>query len=202
MVINDITAAIPLAETLLEAGVNTVEITLRSENALKIIDLLRRTLPHLVVGAGTILTPSDFANASAAGAQYIISPGVTYKLLDYAKQRFDQVEYIPGVVTPSEALVCAEYDLIHLKFFPATAYNAYASIKALAGVCPKLKFCPTGGITVENFIQYLRVPNVFAIGMSSLVDSNLIVAHDFKEIKRRVSAAVHLVNQACRAIKE
>ncbi len=194
VVINDLAAAIPLAETLLEAGINTVEITMRSKEALAVVSLLRSKVPQMVVGAGTICNVPDFANAYAAGANYIISPGVTHKLLDYAASRKEQVHYIPGVVTPSEALLCAEFGFKYLKFFPAEAYNAYAVLKALFGPLSALKFCPTGGITLENLGKYLQLPNIFALGMSSIVESKLIAEHDFVAIKALANAAVTIVN--------
>lgn len=185
VVIEDLTAAIPLAETLLAAGINTMEITLRTKNALEIIQVIDKKLPEMVVGAGTIRTAADFANACYAGAKYIISPGITQELLTAAKGRHSNVRFVPGVVTPSQAMECAANGINYLKFFPAEAYNAYAVIQALSAPFPDIKFCPTGGITLENFGKYLQLSNVFAVGMSSIVDHKLIAAHDFAEIKQR-----------------
>lgn len=195
VVINDITAAIPLAEILLESGINTMEITLRTENARKIIEKVAKEVPQMLVGAGTIRTAADYTDACNAGAEYIISPGVTNELLNAASRGPKNVRYIPGVVTPSQVMDCADRDVKYLKFFPAEPYNAYNVIKSLASVFPDVKFCPTGGISNANVAKYIQLPNIFAAGMSSIVEAKLIADHDFAEIKRRCDESVEIVKQ-------
>lgn len=194
VVINDVAAAIPLAETLLSAGINNMEITLRTSNALEIIAKIAKELPEMVVGAGTILTRENFLQAYEAGSQYIISPGVTEELFAVGKEFADKVRFIPGICTPSQAMDALNNGINHVKFFPAEPYNAYNVIKALASPLPQLKFCPTGGVTVENMQKYLELPNIFAVGLSSIVEAKLTAAHDFAEIKRRCDEAVAIVN--------
>jgi 2-dehydro-3-deoxyphosphogluconate aldolase/(4S)-4-hydroxy-2-oxoglutarate aldolase len=194
VVINDVAAAIPLAETLLSAGINNMEITLRTSNALEIIAKIAKELPEMVVGAGTILTRENFLQAYEAGSQYIISPGVTEELFTVGKEFADKVRFIPGICTPSQAMDALNNGINHVKFFPAEPYNAYNVIKALASPLPQLKFCPTGGVTVENMQKYLELPNIFAVGLSSIVEAKLTAAHDFTEIKRRCDEAVAIVN--------
>lgn len=194
VVINDVAAAIPLAETLLSAGINNMEITLRTSNALEIIAKIAKELPEMVVGAGTILTRENFLQAYEAGSQYIISPGVTEELFTVGKEFAGKVRFIPGICTPSQAMDALNNGINHVKFFPAEPYNAYNVIKALASPLPQLKFCPTGGVTVENMQKYLELPNIFAVGLSSIVEAKLTAAHDFAEIKRRCDEAVAIVN--------
>lgn len=194
VVINDVAAAIPLAETLLSAGINNMEITLRTANALEIIAKIAKELPEMVVGAGTILTRENFLQAYEAGSQYIISPGVTEELFTVGKEFADKVRFVPGICTPSQAMDALNNGINHVKFFPAEPYNAYNVIKALASPLPQLKFCPTGGVTVENMQKYLELPNIFAVGLSSIVEAKLTAAHDFAEIKRRCDEAVAIVN--------
>jgi 2-dehydro-3-deoxyphosphogluconate aldolase/(4S)-4-hydroxy-2-oxoglutarate aldolase len=190
VVIDDKTAALPLAETLLEVGISTMEITLRTPNALAIIEEIAKQVPQMIVGAGTIRNEADFKNALTAGAKYLISPGITPRLLACADNYRQQALYIPGIVNPSQAMECAEAGFNYLKFFPAEPYNAYAVIKSLASVFPELKFCPTGGISPDNMAKYLALNNIFAVGMSSLVESKLIQSHDFAAIKRLAQAAM------------
>ena len=197
VVINDISDALRLANALLEVGINNMEITLRTANALEIIALIAKQVPQMIVGAGTILTPGDFLNACNAGAKYVISPGVTSELFTAARTRTQDVRFIPGVCTPSHAMEAAAHGFNYVKFFPAEAYNGYQVIKALAAPFPHVKFCPTGGVTIENMAKYLELANVFAVGMSSIVAAELIAAHDFTEISRRCQEAMQIANLAC-----
>ena len=196
VVIDDVEAAIPLAETLLESGINAIEVTLRTPNALEVIELLVKKVPQILVGAGTVRTSADFFNACVSGAKLIFSPGTTEELLAASRSRYSDIRFIPGVVTPSHVMECASRGLNYLKFFPAEPFNAYEVLKAMASPLSEVKFCPTGGITIDNMQKYLDLPNVFAIGMSSIVDSKLIAAHDFKEIRRRCEQAVSIVNNS------
>lgn len=196
VVINDVEAAVPLAETLLESGINAIEITLRTPNALEIMELLVKKVPQIVVGAGTVRTSADFFNACVSGAKLIFSPGTTEELLAASRSRYSDIRFIPGVVTPSHVMECASRGLNYLKFFPAEPFNAYEVLKAMASPLSDVKFCPTGGITIDNMQKYLELPNIFAIGMSSIVDSKLIAAHDFVEIRRRCEQAVSIVNNS------
>ena len=196
VVIDDVDAAIPLAETLLESGINAIEVTLRTPNALEIIELLAKKVPQILVGAGTVRTSADFFNACVSGAKLVFSPGTTEELLAASRSRYSDVRFIPGVVTPSHVMECASRGLNYLKFFPAEPFNAYDVLKSMASPLSDVKFCPTGGITIDNMQKYLELPNIFAIGMSSIVDSKLIVAHDFKEVRRRCEQAVSIVNNS------
>ncbi len=194
VVIQDVKAAVPLAETLLSTGINCMEITMRTSNALEIMELVAKEVPGMMVGAGTVRSAADFFSACMAGAKFIFSPGCTTELLEAARSRFNDVRFIPGVVTPSHAMEASNRGLSYLKMFPAEPFNAYEVLKAMASPLPDIKFCPTGGITTDNMKKYLELPNVFAVGMSSIVAPELIANHDFAEIKRRAEEAVAIVN--------
>lgn len=198
VVIDDVEAALPLAETLLAVGINNMEVTLRTRNALEIIKRISTNLPELIIGAGTILTAEDFAKAHDAGAKYIISPGVSREQLLTA-DKYKDVHFIPGVVTPSHAIECLESGRNYLKFFPAEPYHAYEVIKSLASPLPQIKFCPTGGISPGNMAKYLGLPNIFAVGMSSIVEGKLIASHDFNEIRRRCEEAISIAKDVVRS---
>lgn len=195
VVIEDKAAAIPLAETLLAAGINNMEITMRTDAALDIMSLISKKIPEMIIGAGTVLTAANFFSACMSGAKFIVSPGCTTELFEAARSRYNHVRFIPGVIAPSHAMEAATRGFKYLKFFPAEAFNAYQVIKALASPLPDIKFCPTGGVTIENMQKYLELPNVFGVGMSSIVDAQLIAKHDFAEIGRRAKEAVALVNK-------
>lgn len=192
VVIDDVEKAIPLAETLLECGIDNMEVTLRTAGALDVIRKVSQNVPEMIIGAGTILTPEHFADARDAGAKYIISPGVTNELLEKGKKNVTKVRFIPGICTPSQAMDAANAGFNYVKFFPAEPYNAYNVIKALSSPLPHVKFCPTGGITTENMAKYLELPNIFAVGLSSIVEGKLIASGDFAEIRRRCEEAVKI----------
>lgn len=195
VIINDVDKVLKLSETLLEAGINTMEVTLRTENALEVLRKVSQDIPEMILGAGTILNAEHFADARDAGVKYIISPGLTSELIGVAQNNLSKVKYLPGVCTPSQAMDAANAGFSCVKFFPAEAYNAYAVIKALASPLPHIKFCPTGGISLDNMQRYLELPNVFAVGLSSIVESSLIEKGDFSEIRRRCEEACVIMNK-------
>lgn len=195
VVINELEHSVKLAETLLESGINTMEITLRTSNALEIMRKINQDLPEMIVGAGTVLNTEHFADALDAGAKYVISPGMTNELINVAQLNLSKAKYIPGICTPSQAMDAANAGFNHVKFFPAEAYNAHAVIKALASPLPHIKFCPTGGVTLDNMHKYLELPNVFAVGLSSIVENKLIEANYFSEIRRRCEEAIKIMKQ-------
>lgn len=195
VIINDVDKALRLAEILLECGINNMEVTLRTAKALDVIRRVSQSIPEMTIGAGTILCKEQFSDAKDAGAKFIISPGITNELLDYAQTSISNIKYIPGICTPSQAMDAANAGFNHVKFFPAEAYNAYNVIKALASPLSHVKFCPTGGVTVDNMSKYLELSNVFAVGLSSIVDAKLIETDDFVEIRRRCDYAVAVDKQ-------
>lgn len=195
VIINDADKAVKLAETLLESGINNMEVTLRTPHALDVIRRVSQNVPDMVIGAGTILYKEQFSDATDAGAKFIISPGITNELLIHAQSHISKVNYIPGICTPSQAMEAANAGFSHVKFFPAEAYNAYNVIKALSSPLPHIKFCPTGGITIDNMAKYLELANIFAVGLSSIVDAKLIEAGDFAEIRKRCEYAVAIDKQ-------
>lgn len=143
MVIDDIADALPLAEALLSADIRVLEITLRTSVAMDAIRLLREALPEAVVGAGTVTTPEQLAQVTAAGAQFAISPGITTELLKAGAA--GPIPLLPGVATISELMQAHALGYRHLKFFPAEAAGGTAMLKAIAGPFPDVQFCPTGG---------------------------------------------------------
>lgn len=162
--IDDLAQAVPLARALVNGGLPAIEITLRTPVALEALRAVSREVPEAIVGAGTILSGEDFNNAVAAGAKFIVSPGSTAELLDTADR--SDVPFLPGAATPSEimALKARGYEI--LKFFPAEQSGGAPFLKALASPLAGVRFCPTGGISLQNAGDYLTLPNVICVGGS------------------------------------
>ena len=181
--INDIEKAVAVVHALNEGGINIVEITLRTENALAIINKIAQKCPETLIGAGTILNTNQFELAVDNGAQFIISPGLTLSLIEFAN-KYPNIAFIPGVISPSEIMFALEHNLNHLKFFPAEANNGLNNLKNFAPVFPQVKFCPTGGINLQNCINYLQLPNVTSFGTSVIVTEELIKNSNFNQISK------------------
>lgn len=163
--------AVPLARSLLAGGIPVAEVTFRTSAAAEGIAAIRREVPQMLVGAGTVLT-TDQANAAIqAGAQFVVSPGSNGKIIDRVLSA--GVAMIPGVATPSEIEAAMERGLNVLKFFPAEALGGIAMLKALSGPYSQIKFVPTGGISANNMQDYLHQKNVLAVGGSWMIQSDL-----------------------------
>ena len=163
--------AVPLARYLLAGGIPVAEVTFRTSAAAEGIAAIRREVPQMLVGAGTVLT-TDQANAAIqAGAQFVVSPGSNGKIIDRVLAA--GVAMIPGVATPSEIEAAIERGLNVLKFFPAEALGGIAMLKSLSGPYSQIKFVPTGGISANNMKDYLHQKNVLAVGGSWMIQSDL-----------------------------
>lgn len=188
--IDDAAAAAPLARALARGGLPLIEITLRTPAALEAIRRASGEVEEAVVGAGTILSPQQYAAAAAAGARFIVSPGVTPALLDAAAS--SDVPFLPGAITPGEVLAARDAGLRFLKFFPAEQAGGAAFLKALAAPIPDIRFCPTGGITAANAVAYLKLPNVACVGGSWIAPDHLVAAGAWAEIENLARQAAGL----------
>jgi 2-dehydro-3-deoxyphosphogluconate aldolase/(4S)-4-hydroxy-2-oxoglutarate aldolase len=155
--------AVPLARALVEGGVTALEITLRTPVALAAARAILEEVPKALVGIGTILTPKDLASAVDAGAHFGVSPGITAALLGAAAA--SDLPFIPGVQSASELMQAMAHGFDVLKLFPASSLGR-SSVQAYAGPFPEVRFCPTGGIGEDNFMDWLALPNVAAVGGS------------------------------------
>lgn len=180
VVLNDISKAVPLAHALLEGNIKIMEVTLRTNNALKIIEKIANEVPEMRVGAGTVLNPVQYSEAIKSGSQFIVAPGLTKSLIDVAKDY--NTPFLPGAVTPTEVMEAINHGFKYLKFFPAENYNGIATLKSFSAVFSQIKFCPTGGITLDNAKKYLELPNVVSVGCSFLAPDNLIQQNDYSAI--------------------
>ncbi len=180
VVIENIKDAVPLAQSLIEGGIHIIEVTLRSSCALEAIELIAKNVPKMRVGVGTILNPTQLEQAQNRGAEFLISPGLTIKLLEYAKKK--DMPLIPGVSSSSEVMQALELGYNVLKFFPAEYCGGVKLLNAFNGPFKGVKFCPTGGISADNMHSYLNLENVLCVGGSWLTPKNLIQNKEWDKI--------------------
>ncbi|GAA7341750.1 bifunctional 4-hydroxy-2-oxoglutarate aldolase/2-dehydro-3-deoxy-phosphogluconate aldolase [Helicobacter pylori] len=180
VVVEDIKDAVPLAQSLIEGGIPIIEVTLRSSCALEAIELIAKNVPKMRVGAGTILNPTQLEQAQNRGAEFLISPGLTIKLLEYAKKK--DMPLIPGVSSSSEVMQALELGYSALKFFPAEYCGGVKLLNAFNGPFKGVKFCPTGGISADNMRSYLNLENVLCVGGSWLTPKDLIQNKEWDKI--------------------
>lgn len=190
VVIEDAADAVPLAEALLAGGIQVIEVTLRTPAALDSIAAIHASVPDIVLGAGTITSPAQAAQAASAGASFLVTPGTTPDVLDACSAT--GLPFLPGVSTVSEAMRLVERGLTALKFFPAEAAGGVDYLKSIAGPLPGLRFCPTGGISLATAPRYLALPNVGCVGGSWLTPKNAVAAKDFSRIEALAKEAVAL----------
>lgn len=194
MVIQNLDDAVPLARALAAGGIKVLEITLRTPIALDAIRLISREVDGAIVGAGTIANPEQLKAAEDAGAVFAISPGITESLLKAANS--GNIALIPGVATLSELMLGMEYGLDHFKFFPAEAAGGIPMLKAIAGPFPQATFCPTGGISPENYQAYLKLPNVACVGGSWLAPQDAVKTKNWAKVTELAKIAIANVNPA------
>jgi 2-dehydro-3-deoxyphosphogluconate aldolase/(4S)-4-hydroxy-2-oxoglutarate aldolase len=188
LVIDRIEDAVPMAEALVAGGLPLLEVTLRTPVALDAIRAMAQ-VPGAIVGAGTVLNARQLDQAQAAGATFIVSPGLT---VDMAKAAIaNGIDYLPGVANPADIMTGLDLGLDRFKFFPAEAIGGLKALKAYAGVFRDARFCPTGGITAETAPQWLAEPSVLCVGGSWLVPSGAI---DPAAIRARAETAAGLRN--------
>jgi 2-dehydro-3-deoxyphosphogluconate aldolase/(4S)-4-hydroxy-2-oxoglutarate aldolase len=188
MVIKNLDDAVPLAKALVAGGIKVLEITLRTPIALEAIRLISQEVKEAIVGAGTITTPEQLKAAEAAGAVFAISPGLTPALLRAAKE--GNIALIPGISTLSELMVGMEAGLDYFKFFPAEAAGGIPMLKAIAGPIPQVTFCPTGGISPENYNAYLSLNNVACVGGSWLVPEDAVKEKNWAKVTELAKLAI------------
>jgi len=188
LTIANVDDAVPLAEALAEGGLIVLEITLRTPAALDAIAAIARALPGVLVGAGTLLSPADFARAAQAGARFALSPGATPALL--AAATASPLPFIPGVATASEAMAARDAGFTALKFFPAEQLGGSRALASLGAPLSDLMFCPTGGVTPENAPAYRALANVACVGGSWMAMPALVAARDWAKITELARATL------------
>ena len=189
VVIDDAKDAVPLAKALCEGGLPVAEVTFRTDAAEEAIRLMAEAYPEMLVGAGTVLTTEQVDRAVAAGAKFIVSPGLNPKVVKYCQEK--NVPITPGTARPTDIEMALELGLEVVKFFPAEQNGGLPMIKAMAAPYTKVKFMPTGGINAKNLKSYLDFDKIIACGGSWMVPKDLVAAGDFEAIKNLTREAVN-----------
>ena len=190
VIIENIDDAIPLADALIEGGIGTIEITLRSTVALDAIKLISNERPGLTIGAGTVLNPLQLRKVQDTGADFFVSPGVYPELLKSARD--SGVVFLPGAATASEMMFLLANGITAMKFFPATSAGGPGYLKALASPFADTMFCPTGGITAETAMDWLSLPNAQCVGGSWVAPKDMLAKGDFGGIAANARACSEL----------
>ena len=190
IVLNDVAHAVPMARALVEGGIRMLEVTLRTPQALACIEAIAKAVPDAVVGAGTLRSKADAQVAANAGARFAVSPGYTSAL--GAACRDLGLPLLPGVATSGEIMAAQEDGFTALKFFPAMQAGGSAMLKAWSGPFFEVKFCPTGGISLQNARDFLALPNVLCVGGSWLVPADALMQGDWARITTLAREAVGL----------
>ena len=193
VVLDDVAAALPLGAAIRAGGLSTIEITLRTPQALAAIRALAGE-GDLVVGAGTVLTAAQAQEAVGAGASFVVSPGVSAKVVTWCRDA--GIPVFPGVATPTDIQAALELGIEVVKFFPADVNGGVPAIKALAAPFTGVKFVPTGGVTAANLPAYLGHPAVLAVGGSWMVARDAVASQDWDGIAGLVAAAVAIAADA------
>lgn len=182
-----------IADALLEGGLNTLELTLRTPVAIDALALLKRERPDIVIGAGTVLNADNIRAATDAGADFLVTPGTPAALADALVDA--SIPAVPGAATPTEFMALRERGFRNCKLFPASAVGGLAMLKGLAGPLHDMRFCPTGGISESNAAEFLAQPNVLCIGGSWMLDKTWIAAGDWARVRETAARAAQIVRE-------
>ncbi len=189
---DDVSTARSLAEALVAGGLRVLEVTLRTPNALRVIEEMAK-VPGAVVGSGTVRSPLQMGHSVDAGCQFMVSPGASPRLLEAADEH--KIPLLPGIGTPTEAMTASEHGYSFLKFFPAEALGGVKVLKAYASPLSDITFCPTGGIDMEKAKAYLALPNVICVGGSWVMPQDALQNGDWKRIETLAREAFALKTQ-------
>ena len=181
IVLHDVAHAVPMARALVAGGIRMLEVTLRTPQALACMEAIAKEVPEAVVGAGTVRSAADVMAAANAGAKFAVSPGYTAAVGQACRDQ--GLALLPGVATGSEIMMAQEDGYTALKFFPAMQAGGPAMLKAWGGPFFDVRFCPTGGVTTQNALEFLSLPNVACVGGSWLVPADALALGDWASIE-------------------
>ncbi len=190
VVVDDLEHAVPVARALVAGGLPVIELTLRTPVALSAIERIADEVPEILLGAGTIVDPSQAKRAAEAGAQFLVSPGSTRTILNAMSDT--GLPHLPGVATASEIMTALEAGYNELKFFPAEAAGGAPYLKSVSSPIPAARFCPTGGISADNATSYLALPNVGCVGGSWITPADVMAARNWARVTELAAGAAAL----------
>ncbi|WP_323013566.1 bifunctional 4-hydroxy-2-oxoglutarate aldolase/2-dehydro-3-deoxy-phosphogluconate aldolase [Devosia sp.] len=180
IILDDVSKARPLAEALVAGGLPILEVTLRTPNAIRVMEEMGK-VSGAIVGSGTVRSPQHMKQSVDAGCRFMVSPGISPRILDAADDI--GIPLLPGIATPSEAMTAAERGYSFLKFFPAEANGGAPVLKAFASPLSDITFCPTGGIDAAKAKTSLALPNVICVGGSWIMPADAVEAGDWGRIE-------------------
>ena len=180
--------ALDIARAVQASGLKNLEVVRRTDAAADCVAAIRESLPDMVVGMGTVLTPEHAKEAVDAGSQFLVTPTLSPRLLDGLMS--SGVPFIPGTSNPADILMASEYGLKELKFFPAHLSGGAPMLKALSSIFKDIKFCPTGGVSGDNVGGYLKLNNVFAVGGSWMIPSSDVKSGNWHSITQKCEQAI------------
>lgn len=192
VVLQDPRGAVRLAETLRDAGITAIEITLRTAAALDAIECVATKVPGIVVGAGSVRTPDQLRESAQRGAGFVVSPGSSPALLQSARD--ERLPLVPGASSATEIMNLLDNGYQLQKFFPAEQCGGPAMLKALSAPLPEVRFFPTGGITAKRMPDYLKLDCVSCVGGSWFVSPSLLKDNDFQRIGELAEVAALIAN--------
>ena len=192
VVINHADDAVPLANALLEGGIFSIEITLRTPAGLHAIEKVAKHVPEIMVGAGTVIDVEHMTACKNAGAQFQVSPGLTPTLATHAAKH--HITWLPGCANASDIMLALEHGFDHIKSFPASLIGGVPMLTQFSGVFPNIRICPTGGVSLSNMAEYAALPSVFAIGGSWLTPKAAIDNKDWAQITTIARQSVDALN--------
>lgn len=194
VVLDDAKDAAPLAKALIDGGLPCAEVTFRTEAAEESIRIMSEQFPDMLVGAGTVLTTEQVDRAVAAGAKFIVSPGLNPRIVKYCVEK--GILITPGCANPSDVEQAIENGLEVVKFFPAEQAGGLPMIKAMSAPYTNMMFMPTGGINPKNVREYLGFKKIIACGGSWMVKGDLVKAGDYAKITELAKEAVEIVKES------
>ncbi len=181
---------IPLADALLDGGIDVIELTLRTPNAVDVIQALKDANHDIMLGVGTVISTEQVEQCAKIGVDFIITPGTTPRLLDAIEA--NSLPCVPGISTVGEAVAMIEHDFETVKFFPAETAGGVSILKAIGGPLPQLSFMPTGGIGRDDVRRYLDLSNVVCVGGSWVIDKTSLANRDWAAIACNAKVATSL----------
>lgn len=185
--IHDAVDACAIVDALAEAGFPVVEITMRTPDALRAIELAAEGVPHATVGAGTVTTVQEAVAAIDRGAEFIVSPGIDDGVIDTARR--NRIAVVPGVATPTEVMRARVMGVDTVKLFPVTALGGLSLVRSLSAVWPSMTFVPSGGISAATAPEYLSSPSVLAVGGSWMLDRDALAERRWDDVRAFAVAA-------------
>jgi len=187
IVIRHVEDAVPMAEAFLEGGIKVLEVTMRTPVALQCMEAIAKAVPDAIIGAGTVRSVADAKAARDVGCSFAVSPGYTSEVGNACREM--GLPLLPGVSTGSEVMMANADGYYFLKLFPAVAVGGINLLKGFAGPFGDVKFCPTGGLTVENAPQFLSLPNVPVCGGTWLTPADALAAKQWHRITQLAQEA-------------